>query len=258
MQAIVERGASSVDALTTVAYHLYSVGRNREGFERARQTRDLDPLSELAQTSHSYGVWCTGTVAEARAAMEASVRSSPDNHHAVGQLIITCALQQDWTRVEALIDPMRLAKYPLREFRAIVGLVAVMRDPTPENRQLLWETIRSRIEATSHADATMLIWPAHFGFVSESYELLDKVKLGPSGGKGDILGASAYRRQMLFLTALPELRADPRFVKLCARLGLVEYWLTTQAWPDCAKVVPYDFRAECEKHRDYPKDKFFR
>jgi hypothetical protein len=34
-------------------------------------------------------------------------------------------------------------------------------------------------------------------------------------------------------------------VKLCARLGLVEYWLETLKWPDCAEVVPYDFKKEC-------------
>jgi hypothetical protein len=71
------------------------------------------------------------------------------------------------------------------------------------------------------------------------------------------MGIVAYRTQMLFAAAYPELRADRRFVKLCARLGLVEYWLATQKWPDCAEVVPYDFGAECAKHRDYPKDKFF-
>ena len=38
---------------------------------------------------------------------------------------------------------------------------------------------------------------------------------------------------------------------------MMEYWLATQKWPDCAKAVPYDFRAKCEKYRDYPKDKFF-
>ena len=46
-------------------------------------------------------------------------------------------------------------------------------------------------------------------------------------------------------------------MKLCARLGLVEYWLATQKWPDCADVVPYDFRSECERFRDHPKDVFF-
>ena len=41
---------------------------------------------------------------------------------------------------------------------------------------------------------------------------------------------------------------DPRFAKICARLGLVDYWRTTQHWPDCEAELGryYDFRAECE------------
>ena len=43
------------------------------------------------------------------------------------------------------------------------------------------------------------------------------------------------------------MRRDPRFVELCARLGLVDYWLTTQRWPDCVdEVAPYyDFKNRC-------------
>ena len=108
-----------------------------------------------------------------------------------------------------------------------------------------------------HIDARHLAFHAELGFVEESYELLDRTKLGPSGGPNDTLGNFAYRTPLLFLAAFPRLNADPRFVKLCARLGLVEYWLTTQSLPDCAEVVPYDFRAECEKYRDYPNDVFF-
>ncbi len=44
---------------------------------------------------------------------------------------------------------------------------------------------------------------------------------------------------------MPELRNDPRFARLCARLGLVEFWMTTDQWPDCADDVPYDFKREC-------------
>jgi hypothetical protein len=36
----------------------------------------------------------------------------------------------------------------------------------------------------------------------------------------------------------------------------VEDWLETQAWPDCADEVTYDFRAECERYRGYLKDEF--
>ena len=42
---------------------------------------------------------------------------------------------------------------------------------------------------------------------------------------------------------------DVRFVGFCAKLGLCDYWLNTDRWPDCAAdgVVPYDFKAECRR-----------
>jgi hypothetical protein len=52
------------------------------------------------------------------------------------------------------------------------------------------------------------------------------------------------------------LRADKRFAQFCARIGLVDYWTTSGHWPDCAEEVPYDFKAECEKARDIPKQEF--
>ena len=41
---------------------------------------------------------------------------------------------------------------------------------------------------------------------------------------------------------------------MCSRLGLVEYWLKTGVWPDCADDTPYDLRAACLAARDAPRD----
>ena len=40
---------------------------------------------------------------------------------------------------------------------------------------------------------------------------------------------------------------DPRFPLLCARLGLCDYWATSDRWPDCAadETLGYDFKAAC-------------
>jgi hypothetical protein len=62
----------------------------------------------------------------------------------------------------------------------------------------------------------------------------------------------------MFQQGMPELRNDPRFARLCARLGLVELWTATDVWPDCADEVPYDFRAECARVQEVPKDDFGR
>ena len=80
--------------------------------------------------------------------------------------------------------------------------------------------------------------------------------LGPRGTEDDSMGPDGYRTGLLFHAGMPELRNDPRFVPLCARLGLVEFWLTTGKWPDCVDDVPYDFKAECEKVRVVPIHEF--
>ena len=65
-----------------------------------------------------------------------------------------------------------------------------------------------------------------------------------------------YRTGLLFWDGMPELRNDKRFVRLCARLGLIEFWTATNKWPDCVDDVPYEFKAECARARDIPKEEF--
>jgi len=84
----------------------------------------------------------------------------------------------------------------------------------------------------------------------------DKLGLGPVGASTDIMGPDGYRTALLFQVGMPELRNDPRFVRLCRRLGLVEFWLASGHWPDCADEVPYDFRRACEQVRGLQKDDF--
>ena len=250
-------GQNSPEALANIAFHLGAVGRTREAAAWGKQGKALDPLNPLANGIHGASLWRSGQFETGRAELQRVAEIWPDDHGIVSMCIIACAHAQDWAAVDRLTDPARLERYPLREAQNIVRFVAALRDPTRKKRQQFFESLDRQTQATGHIDPRQLIFFAALDFVDESYELLDRSKLGPSGGPKDALGNFAYRTLILFLVAYPKPRADPRFVKLCARLGLVEYWLETQAWPDCAEVVPYDFRAECEKYRNFPKDGFF-
>jgi TolB-like protein len=240
-----------------VATTLDGVGRMREAVTFVRRSRDLDPRNQVSNTLYGTCLWRSGRFAEGIAAMEAHAKLWPDDHHVAAALIVAYAHQHDWAKVDVMLEPQRLVRYPLREHSLIIGLIALLRSPDPASRRLVLEMMRGRVEKTGHLDPAAMIWPAVLGFADEAFDILDGAKLGPSGGPDDTLGVNAYRSYMLFSVAYPELRANPRFVKLCARLGLVEYWLETQSWPDCADEVPYDFRAECERYRNHPKDKFF-
>jgi hypothetical protein len=70
------------------------------------------------------------------------------------------------------------------------------------------------------------------------------------------MGPDGYRTAIMFQVNMPELRNDRRFPRLCARLGLVDLWLATERWPDCATETPYDFKVECNKAQDTPREAF--
>ena len=250
-------GQNSPDALAMISFFLEMVGRNTEAAKWSGRGVALDPLCLLANATYAQALWRSGQFDQGIIELKRIVELWPDNHNNVAVLILACGHAGDWAEVDRLLDPARLERYPLREHRGVIGLMDTLRDPTPAKRQRMLEAITAQVDLSGHIDAMPLITLAECDFVDESFALLERAKLGPAGGPKDTLGVNAYRTHLLFPAAYTKLRADPRFVKLCARLGLVEYWLATHNWPDCAAMVPYDFRAECEKYRDYPKDVFF-
>ena len=234
-----------VDFLTARAYFLECVGRGHEAAELAGQAMALDALNPFAVGMRGQALWRAGQFAEGRAVMEYVRELWPDSHHTVAVLIQACVHAGDWAAVDRLIDPARLALYPLREHVGVIPFARVMRDPSLRNRRNMWDAIRRRAEASGHIDAQVAVIAAEIGFVDEIYALLDRVRLGPGGSAQDVMGTHAYRSLLLFPKAYTALRSDPRFVQLCTRVGLVDYWLGSLKWPDCTSDVPYDIKSEC-------------
>ena len=58
-----------------------------------------------------------------------------------------------------------------------------------------------------------------------------------------------YFIDTLFRPALADVRADPRFMLVASRFGLVDYWRRSGDWPDfCADPdLPYNCKAEAAK-----------
>jgi hypothetical protein len=160
----------------------------------------------------------------------------------------------DWAAVDRILDPS--ANFPLREFQDGVTFIRAKRDPTPENIGGIRDALEEHVRKTGCVDVSRLVYAAHLGLVDESYGTAERARLGPRGAADDVMGPDGYRTALLFHAGMPELRNDPRFVSLCARLGLVDFWLTSGQWPDCVDEVPYDFKAECEKARSIPVEDF--
>ena len=153
-----------------------------------------------------------------------------------------------------MLDPA--ANLALREFQDGVAFIQAKRNPTRENVGGIRRALHTHFERTGAVDVSRLVYAAHLGLVDDAYRTAGAARLGPQGTADDIMGPDGYRTGLLFHAGMPELRNDPRFVPLCARLGLVEFWLASGTWPDCVDEVPYDFRAACAKTRDAPVEVF--
>ncbi|MBU6165581.1 MAG: hypothetical protein KGQ52_05565, partial [Alphaproteobacteria bacterium] len=256
IQRLEQIGQNSSDALASLGYLFACVGRVRDATAVARRAVALDPLDRYAISNAAIFLWQSGEYEAGLAALTDAVEQDPDNQHNAVVLILAHAHARNWSDVARLIDPARLAQYPLREYGEAIGLALALEKPHAEQAQQQLQASAWEADRSGHIDCAALLWLAELSSADETYALADRCRLDPSGSPNDRLGVTAYRTNNLFFAGFAKLRADPRFVKLCARLGLVEYWLATQKWPDCADTVPYDFRAECEKYRDYPKDVF--
>ena len=233
-----------------LARHLLWVGRIREAIDVAQRASDRDPLDALVWISRALGLWYAGRYPEARALFEAALQRDPRDHYTASNLLFLYVHLNDWATADSLITTERLAQFPSKEFeRWAPRYASIMRDPSPNSRCRPINRIRRRFDTLGVADFFELQWAAKLTGPDEPFAIGLRARFGPAGTGEDFPRFDDHRPNFFFHSMFPELRCDPRFIKLCARVGLVDYWLTTQKWPDCVdEVAPYyDFRAECER-----------
>lgn len=244
------------DDLAIASFHYYNVGHFTKCHRLASCARALDPSSWAVSINYAISLWGIGETIASQAALRAHVDRWPQDQHGTGYLLLVSFWLGDWAEVDRLTDPKRLAQFSLREHSGLLATAVAMRQPTPGNRRFLFETMKARTEKLGSVDGLVFLLSSLMGMASEGYDAFGQSPFGPTGHKGDALGMMGFRTHVLFTPANKAGRADPRFVQLCARVGLVDYWLTTKNWPDCVDEVPYDFRATCLAMRGTPKDRF--
>jgi tetratricopeptide (TPR) repeat protein len=248
------RVPGSGDGKRYIGWYLRTMGRVRESAEETERAYRLDALDPGSANLVALARMAAGRVEEAVPVYEDLVERVPDMSFPVSSLLRAYAFQQDWAAVDRLLE--LAAKRQLREFQDGLPFIRTKRDPTPENIGAMRSALEAHVAKTGCVDVSRLVYAAHLGLVEEAYRAAETARLGPAGTSDDIMGPDAYRTSLLFQANMPELRNDLRFPRLCARLGLVEFWAAVGKWPDCADEVPYDFKAECAKARHIPKQEF--
>ena len=250
----IRRAPGSGDGRRYVGWYLRTMGRLRESLEDTERSYRLDALDPMSANTVALARMASGKIADAIPIYEDLVARVPDMSFPVSSLLRAYAFREDWAAVDKLLALAE--ERGMREFQDTMPFVQAKRHSAPENIDDWKRGLHAQIEKTGGIDVSRLVYSAHLGLIEEAYEVAETARLGPAGMNDDIMGPDAYRTSLLFQTSMPEMRNDPRFPRLCARLGLVEYWMTTDKWPDCADEVPYDFKVECAKAQHIPKEDF--
>lgn len=223
------------------AYYLRMVGRSNEGVTAAERAVGLNPLSPTIRDSYISALAYSGRAAAAYKALEEADAIWPGS----------TVLDQARYRLDLRYGDPKAALLKLRE-RGAGDIRPVPTDiawhafleariaPSRANIEKALDGFRARYRISPSDVPGYLQALGHFGRVDEAFEVmkhevaLDSVMAGT---------------EVLFRPHMRPIRADPRFIALAAKFGLVAYWEKTGVWPDfCSEPqLPYDCRKEVAK-----------
>lgn len=221
------------------------VGRRGEAVAAARRAYRLDPLDLHVLSALGRTLTEAGEYEAAAEALETARDRWRDFQLLPLWMIIGLGLSGHTDRAREV-----LAGYDLGPFRAgLDGFMALHFNPSAAASERAIALLRGQLARDGRVTIDVLASAAQRGHLDAAFEIAAAADLGPPADEPDGAGGSAYNLAILFTVLMSEIRRDPRFVDLCERLGLVDYWLETDRWPDCVEEVApwYDFKAECRK-----------
>jgi TolB-like protein/Tfp pilus assembly protein PilF len=235
------------DTVQYMGFFYADVGRWRDSLDYAKRGLDLDPNNAFAVSWYLNSLCAVGRYEEARALCDDYLARWPESDFLRSNAIGRAIRARDWERGEALIQGASEAVTATEDFRDATRFFRNLRNPDPSYVGQMLAFARESVEKTGAAPLTALNALFDLGLKEDMFEIVERASyasmLDPDGPPPSSSGGGA----VLFDGSRKPMWADPRFVGLCAKLALCDYWVETGKWPDCADEVPYDFRAEARR-----------
>jgi tetratricopeptide (TPR) repeat protein len=216
---------------------LMDVGRMSESVQAAQRAVELNPLSPFARSHYILALAYAGEISKAKADIVEARKKWPNDP------------QIDWAEfgVQYRYGDPRIAEQLLprtldySDARLIPyrKLIAARLDPTPGKIDDVIAEFRARWQNNPQTENLVLLALGTFGKTDEAYQLLNDPKF-----QHDLTTDALFRPEFA------PVRADPRFMAVAARTGLVRYWKATGIWPDfcSAEQLKYDCKSEAAKY----------
>lgn len=245
LEAVLQRHPDQLDALDGLGVVLFSAGRVRAGEKITERLTTADPLSPIFQFRHAYRLWTIGDLSAADRTIDRALQLWP-RHPAVWYarfliFAMTGRIDAAWQLMQGTLDaPPVMSAEDLGGWRET--LVALKSGKEGDRVAAIEANLAAARTGMSKCTGAILGLSALHALdpafdVANAY-LLDR---GPMVGAIDrgARGAIAINDQrwrktmMLFIPGTAPMRADARFARLCADMGLADYWRRAGARPDC-------------------------
>lgn len=219
---------------------LIETGRLREGVEFTRRSAGGGMVYDWGIFS-AILVCGADDARQSLADIERFRKLQPDSVAAQDMVVICLAYQGRWAEARgalaALPQPHLETPYRGAAVEAFLVAAASRRPTDLENARRL-ALAKAKAGGTSLTTAIFLL--SGLGYVDDAFALADRYDPNVWPLHPNVFMFTPLNRNMV---------RDPRFMRLAARIGLVNYWRKSGQWPDfCAdRTLPYDCRAEAAK-----------
>ncbi len=227
---------------------LLASGRARDAAAQIGIAYRNDPLSPLLMAHESWRRLVLGDVANARALARRAFEAAPADAFIWRGYMGFLELIRDWEefgRVQAdVFERVGVSAAGMARGRAY--LATLKGDPSTDVDFYLRDSLAFAREAPFGVFSIVFQF-AVTGYVDRAFDLVDEaMAIHPphklwSQWCIDTMNTSGSG---MFFLSPPALRAHPRFLPLCAKIGLCAYWTRTGRWPDF--IVDAKNRCELE------------
>ncbi len=236
--------------LTNASLFFAEVGRVRDALACASRAYDLDPMYPWAASWYAVTLEFAGHEEACRTLWERLCERWPGNELIAWGAVCAAIDYDDWGWFDDVVAATRKQGFDSPTLRSAIAYGEVLRDPKPGVLARRLKRARDNLARTGQLPISEFAVLHAMGMADEVFELIEQASFAymfdpdrgsPNGAEGPAL--------MFNVNEPNAMMHDIRFVGLCAKLGLCDYWVNTGRWPDCADVVApyYDLRAEAHR-----------
>jgi tetratricopeptide (TPR) repeat protein len=229
------RGAPEDGEIAAIhSIYLLKVGRLKHAAAEARRSVRNDPLSPAHREGAVMALAYAGRIAEAEQELREAEALWP-GAYTLREARFTLYLRFADPKEAIRLRESGLAMPSLSPFMG--SFLAARANPTPANVELALRDVRALYARTPLAISSLSQALGAFHHEDELFPILLNWQYP------DMVDQIT---DVLFRPALRNFHHDPRFMRVAARLGLLQYWLSSGNWPDfCFDAdLPYDCKRE--------------